>query len=112
MASRISTIWNLSPPRRRVPRTPWTCFKTTLNSMIGRIRTRIQDRQPRALFQFMGGTHWLWVGVALSAAAIAGPPTPSPQQGTQPPVAAAHVPPQGPPEGDFIEFLGGDDVGD
>jgi hypothetical protein len=93
--------------------------------MIGRIRLRIQDRQPRSLFQLMGGMHWLWVGVALSAAAIAGPPPPPPP-GTQPPPAGAQAPPvkaqappagaqsppQGTPDDDFIEFLGGDDVGD
>src|ERR1700722_4421702 len=122
--ARISMIWKLSPLRTRVPRTQWTCCKTTLNSMIGRIRPRIQDQQPRSLFQLMGGMHWLWVGVALSAAAIAGPPAPPPP-GTQPPPAGvqappvkaqappagAQSPPQGSPDDDFIEFLGGDDVG-
>jgi hypothetical protein len=66
---------------------------------------------------------WLLVAVALCTAANAAPPAPAvpPVQpgaqsapvGTQPPPAGTPPPPsQGAPDGDFIEFLGGDDVGD
>jgi hypothetical protein len=60
----------------------------------------------------MGGKHWLWVSVALSAAAIAGPQAPAPPGAQPPPVKAQPPPQQGAPDDEFIEFLGGDDVGD
>jgi len=52
------------------------------------------------------GRHWLLLGAALCAVAVAGSPPPSP---SPPPPPA---PSQDAPDDDFIEFLGGDDVGD
>src|ERR1700716_2909513 len=103
MGSRLSKIWNLSRPWMRVRVTPWTCCKTILNFMIGRIRPRIRDRQPRAQVQLMRRRHWLWASAALCAVAFAAPPPPAPP-----------APPASPstPDDDFIEFLGADDVGD
>jgi len=72
--------------------------------MIGRIRPRTRDRQPRALSQLRSGRHWLWVSVALCAMSIAALPPPAP------PAQPAASP--GAPDDDLIEFLGGDDVGD
>src|SRR3984957_13013230 len=148
MASRISKIWNLLRRRMRVRGTPWTCCKTTSNFMIGPIKPRARDRQPSALFQFIGGWRWRIVGAALYAViaaappaaatpptppapageregpprvrprapppAAATPPTPPAPAGARQPSPAATPPPptQGAPDGDFIEFLGGDDVGD
>src|SRR6266851_2302189 len=108
MVSRISKIWNLSRPRMSVRVTPWTCCKTILNFMIGRIRPRIRDLPPSALLQLRWGRHWLLVGVAVCSAAIAGPPPPPP------PASPAQQPASSPgaPDDDFIEFLGADDVGD
>jgi hypothetical protein len=65
----------------------------------------------------MWGRGWLLAGVAVCAAAMAGPPpTPGTQQppaaGTQSPPGATQSPPQGESDEDFIEFLGADDVGD
>jgi hypothetical protein len=76
--------------------------------MIGRIKQRVRDRQPRLELQLMQGRHWLWVSVALCAAAMAAPPPPQPP--SPPPVEASPSP--GAPDDDFIEFLGADDVGD
>src|SRR5580698_211777 len=120
MASRISKIWKLSQRQMRDPGTPWTCCKTILNFMIGRIKTRVRDRQPSALFQFMGGRRWGLLSAALYAVIVAAPPaaatppTPPAQAGAQQPPPAATPQPQqqSAPDGDFIEFLGGDDVGD
>jgi hypothetical protein len=56
-------------------------------------------------------------GVFVCAAAAAQPPPPtsgaqqSPSPGTRPP-PGAQSPSQSVPDNDFIEFLGGDDVGD
>src|ERR1700722_14988150 len=114
MASRISKIWISSRPRMRVRATPWTCCKTILNSMIGRIRPRIQDRPPRVAFRLLSGGRGLWLAMAVCAASLAAaqPPPPAPPPaaatpGTPPPASS-----QGTPDDDFIEFLGGDDVGD
>ena len=108
MAGRISKIWNLSRLRTRVRATPWTCCKTILNSMIGRKRLRVRDRQPRVDLNW--GRLWLLVGVAACAVAHATPPPPPPPSQSQSP--GASQPPPGAPDDDFIEFLGGDDVGD
>ena len=88
--------------------------------MTGRIRLRIQDRPPRALLQFTWGWRWLVlgaarcvVGAAWCAVAAAAPPPPAPPTPQAPPTSAP--PPAsspGVPDDDFIEFLGGDDVGD
>src|SRR6202035_1104427 len=104
MASRISKIWNLSRPWKRVRATPSTCCKTILNSMIGQISPRIRDRPPVSLFQLIWRRRWLLVGVVWGAAAIAAPPAPAPPT---PPVSSS-----GAPDDDFIEFLGADDMGD
>src|ERR1700719_4036537 len=89
----------------RVRRTPWTCCKTILNSMIGRTRPRTRDRQHSNLRGLRSGRHWLWIGAALCAVTLAAPPPPAPP--APPPASSA-----GPPDDDFIEFLGADDVGD
>src|SRR5580698_1748910 len=119
MASRISKIWKLSHRQMRVRETPWTCCKTISNFMIGRIKPRVRDRQPNALFQFMGGRRWRLLGAALYAVTVAAPPAaatpptpPAPAGAQQSSPAATPPPPQGAPDGDFIEFLGADDVGD
>src|ERR1700688_3372663 len=112
MASRISKIWSLSRLRTRVRATPWTCCKTILNSMIGRRRPRVRDRQPRVDLNW--GRLWLLVGVTACAVGHATPPPPPPpsQSQSQSPEASQQSPPPGAPDGDFIEFLGADDVGD
>src|ERR1700722_7760294 len=119
MASRISKIWNLLRRRMRVRGTPWKCCKTISNSMIGRIKPRVRDRQPSALFQFMEVRRWRIVSAALYAVIVAAPPAaattppPAPAGAQQPsPAATPPQPAQGAPDEDFIEFLGGDDVGD
>src|SRR5580658_4186376 len=123
MACRISKIWKSSHPPTKVRRITWTCCKTISNFMIGRIKPRIRDRQPSGILPLMWVREWLLVAVALCTAANAAPPAPAvpPVQpgaqsapvGTQPPPAGTPPPPsQGAPDGDFIEFLGGDDVGD
>src|ERR1700675_1029190 len=105
MASRISKIWNLSRLRTRVRATPWTCCKTILNSMIGRRRPRVRDRQPRV--DLCWGRHGLLVGVTVCAVANAAPPSPAPPGAPQSQSAGAHQSsPQGAPDDDFIEFLG------
>src|SRR6267154_4612489 len=106
MVSRISRFWILSRPWMRVRATRWTCCKTILNSMIGRIRPGIQDRPSRTLRQLTWGR--LLVGAAWCAAAAAAPPSPAPPTPPAPPAAAS----PGVPDDDFIEFLGADDVGD
>src|SRR6202790_4766304 len=113
MASRISKIWSLSHRRTRVRVTPWICCKTILNFMIGRKRPRFRDRQPRV--DLTKGWHWLLVGVTVCAVASAAPPSPAPpapQGAPQPQPQSPGAPAPGAPDGDFIEFLGGDDVGD
>src|ERR1035438_1800138 len=106
MASRVSKIWNLSRLRTRVRVTPWTCCKTILNSMIGRRRPQIRDRQPRVDLSW--GWQWLLVGITVCAVANAAPPSPPPPA----PQGAHQSPSPGAPNDDFIEFLGADDVGD
>src|SRR6266403_3774171 len=107
MVSRISKISSLSRPPMRARATPWTCCKTILNFMTGRIRPRIRDQPPSALLQLRRGRRWLLVGVAVvCSAANAGPPVAAPS----PPSAPASSP--GAPDDEFIEFLGADDVGD
>jgi hypothetical protein len=88
--------------------------------MIGRTKPRIRDRQPSALHQFMGGRRWRLLSAALCAVTVAGPPAaatppgpPAPAGAQQSPAPATpQSPSQGTPDADFIEFLGGDDVGD
>jgi hypothetical protein len=58
----------------------------------------------------MRGRHWLLAGVVACAAAIAAPPGPPPSP--SPPPGPQQSSPQDAPDDDFIEFLGGDDVGD
>jgi hypothetical protein len=61
----------------------------------------------------MSGWYGLWLGMAVCAVSLAAPPPQSPAP--PPPPAAPPGPPaspQGTPDDDFIEFLGGDDVGD
>jgi hypothetical protein len=79
--------------------------------MIGRIGPRIQERQRRVDNRLMVGRHWLLTGVFLCAASFAEPPPP-PTPPPPPPSATPPSPPQSVPDDDFIEFLGGDDVGD
>jgi hypothetical protein len=66
----------------------------------------------------MRARHWLLAGVIACVAAVAGP-APAPAQGGTPPPSSAQpqggTPPassQDPPDDEFIEFLGTDDVGD
>jgi hypothetical protein len=80
--------------------------------MIGRIKPRVRDRQPSALFQFMGGRRWLLLSAALCAVTVAAPPAAATPPTAPEPPAASQPPSQGAPDEDFIEFLGGDDVGD
>jgi hypothetical protein len=79
--------------------------------MIGRIRPRIRDRPPRVAFRLKSGWHGLWLSTAVCAVSFAAPlpqpPPGAPPAGTPPPASS-----QGTPDDDFIEFLGGDDVGD
>jgi len=60
--------------------------------------------------------HWLALGILACAAAFAGPPPskPAPPPADAAPNAPPAVDPSGvaAPDGDFIEFLGADDVGD
>jgi hypothetical protein len=59
--------------------------------------------------------HWLSLGVVACAAAFAGqPPSPPPPAPAPPPADAARpaTPVADPPDDEFIEFLGADDVGD
>src|SRR3982074_386102 len=115
MVSRLSMIWKLSRPRMRGRLTPWTCCRTILNFTIGWRRPRIRDPRPDKL---MWARHWLWVGAAFCAAAIAGPPPPAPppaSQGTSQSPASGTQAPTGtdkPPDDELIEFLGADDMGD
>src|ERR1700688_3083658 len=97
MASRISKIWNLSRLRTRGRATPWTCCKTILNSMIGRRRPRVRDRQARV--DLSGGRLWLLVGVTACAVAHATPPPPPPP--SQSSEASHQPPPPGAPDDDF-----------
>jgi hypothetical protein len=66
----------------------------------------------------MWARHWLWVGAAFCAAAIAGPPPPAPppaSQGTSQSPASGTQAPTGTeqlPDDELIEFLGADDMGD
>jgi hypothetical protein len=64
----------------------------------------------------MPGWHGLWLGMAVCAVSLAAPQTQPPAPPETPPAATPGAPPpassQGTPDDDFIEFLGGDDVGD
>jgi hypothetical protein len=71
----------------------------------------MRGRQPRTGRRLTGRRHWLWLSWALCVPAMAAPPPPP----TQPAPAAVPQPPapsEGAPDGEFIEFLGADDVGD
>src|SRR6185437_4868415 len=115
MVRRISKIWILLRPRM-ARRMPWTCCKTILSSMIGPTKSRMQDRRPRVEHQWLGGRQWLLMGAAvLCASALADTPPQTPP--AQTPAPASQAPPAAPPDAQapddgFIEFLGGDDVGD
>jgi hypothetical protein len=83
--------------------------------MIGPTKSRIQDRRPRVEHKALWGSQWLLIGAGLCATALAGTPPQTPPAQTPAPVSQA--PPASPPDAqtpddDFIEFLGGDDVGD
>jgi hypothetical protein len=59
----------------------------------------------------IGKRHWLLAATALCALAIAAPP-PAPEESRAPAQGQHESPPPGPPDDEFIEFLGADDVGD
>jgi len=65
----------------------------------------------------LGGRQWLLIGAALCASALADTPPQTQTQTPPAPAPASQAPPASPPDAqapddDFIEFLGGDDVGD
>jgi hypothetical protein len=68
----------------------------------------MRDRPPRVVRWLMSGGFGLWLGMAACAVSLAAP---QPLPGAPPP-AAPPASSQGTPDDDFIEFLGGDDVGD
>jgi hypothetical protein len=67
----------------------------------------MRDRPLRVARRLISGGLGLWLSIAVCALSHAAPQPPSP--GTPPPPPASS---QGAPDDDFIEFLGGDDVGD
>jgi hypothetical protein len=66
----------------------------------------MRDRPPRVALRLMSGGLGLWLSMGVCLAAPQQPP-PGPPPGASPPASS-----QGTPDDDFIEFLGGDDVGD
>lgn len=80
--------------------------------MIGRTRPRVRRRQRRVDLKW--ARHWVSVGVILWAAAAATVSAAEPQapQSAAPQGAPPHAATAEPPDEDFIEFLGKDDVGD
>ncbi len=76
--------------------------------MIGRTRWRIREPRPRVDRGPRAGRQGLLAALVLGAApAMAQQPTPPPP--SPPPPSSQQATP---PDDDFIEFLGGDDVGD
>jgi hypothetical protein len=86
--------------------------------MLGPTKSRIQDRRPRVELKSPEGRQWLLIGAAaLCASALAGTPPQTQTPPAQTPAPVSQAPPDSPPDAqapddDFIEFLGGDDVGD
>jgi hypothetical protein len=60
----------------------------------------------------MSGWHGLWLAMAVCAVSLAAPQPQSPPQASAPAPPEPPASSQGTPDDDFIEFLGGDDVGD
>jgi hypothetical protein len=79
--------------------------------MIGRRKARIRNRLPEVAVPLNPARHWLLLGTALCTSALLGPAQAGPPPSPPPPPPAQGKSADGTDDG-FIEFLGGDDVGD